>query len=160
MCGNFYSGLNAIIYDWAMHKLRLNMISQGRNGIAVRVTQYTESDFEGRNRHGGTKNVSALSCDTCVQRRASQVAPGLKNLPANAGDVKRHRFYPWLGKIPWRRAWQPTPVFLSGKSHGQRSLMGYSQSIELHRVRHDWSDLAHTYVQRARHEGALYVGLG
>ena len=49
MCGNFYSGLNAIIYDWAMHKLRLNMISQGRNGIAIRVTQYTESDFEGRN---------------------------------------------------------------------------------------------------------------
>jgi len=33
---------------------------------------------------------------------------------------KRHRFNPWVGKIPWRRMWQPTPVFLSGKSHGQR----------------------------------------
>ena len=31
-------------------------------------------------------------------------------------------FYPWVGKIPWRRAWQPTPVFLPGASHGQRSL--------------------------------------
>ena len=39
---------------------------------------------------------------------------------------KRCRFSPWVGKIPWRRAWQPTPVFLPGKSHGQRSLEGYS----------------------------------
>ena len=35
-------------------------------------------------------------------------------------------FNPWVGKIPWRRKWQPTPVFLPGKSHGQRSLAGYS----------------------------------
>jgi len=35
---------------------------------------------------------------------------------------KRGGFDPWVGKIPWRRKWQPTPVFLSGKSHGQRSL--------------------------------------
>ena len=32
----------------------------------------------------------------------------------------------WVGKIPWRRVWQPTPVFLLGESHGQRSLVGYS----------------------------------
>ena len=36
------------------------------------------------------------------------------------------RFDPWVGKIPWRREWQPTPVFLSGESCGQRSLAGYS----------------------------------
>ena len=35
-------------------------------------------------------------------------------------------FAPWLGKIPWRRKWQPTPVFLPGESHGQRSVAGYS----------------------------------
>ena len=35
-------------------------------------------------------------------------------------------FDPWVGKIPWRRKWQPTPVLLPGKSHGQRSLVGYS----------------------------------
>ena len=40
----------------------------------------------------------------------------------NSGDIKNHRLDPWVGKIPWRRAWQPTPVFLSGESHGQRSL--------------------------------------
>ena len=35
-------------------------------------------------------------------------------------------FHAWVGKIPWRRAWQPTPVFLPGESHGQRSLAGCS----------------------------------
>ena len=39
---------------------------------------------------------------------------------------KRHRFNTWVGKIPWRRKWQPTPAFLPGKFHGQRSLAGYS----------------------------------
>ena len=36
------------------------------------------------------------------------------------------RFNPWVRKIPWRRAWQPTPVFLPGEFHGQGSLVGYS----------------------------------
>ena len=39
---------------------------------------------------------------------------------------RRHRFDSWVRKIPWRRAWQPTPVFLPGESYGQRSLVGYS----------------------------------
>ena len=39
---------------------------------------------------------------------------------------RRREFNPWLGKIPWSRKWQPTPAFLSGKSHGQRCLAGYS----------------------------------
>ena len=49
----------------------------------------------------------------------------VKNLPASAEDV-RDGFNPWVGKIPWSGAWQPTPVFLPGESHGQRSLAGYS----------------------------------
>ena len=40
----------------------------------------------------------------------------------------RHRFDPWVGKIPWRMAWQPAPVFLPGESHEWRSLAGYSPS--------------------------------
>ena len=39
---------------------------------------------------------------------------------------RRPVFDPWVRKIPWRREWQPIPVFLPGKSHGQRSLVGYS----------------------------------
>ena len=38
---------------------------------------------------------------------------------------RRCEFDPWVRKIPWRRKWQPTPVFLPGESHGQRSLVGY-----------------------------------
>ena len=56
---------------------------------------------------------------------ASQEALMVRNLPANAGDM-RYGFDIWVGKIPWRRKWQPIPVFLSGESHGQRSLAGYS----------------------------------
>jgi len=40
--------------------------------------------------------------------------------------LKRLELNPWVGKIPWRRVWQPTPVYLPGESHGQRSLEGYS----------------------------------
>ena len=40
--------------------------------------------------------------------------------------LRRSEFYPWVGKIPWRRAWQPTPVFLPEESCGQRNLVGYS----------------------------------
>ena len=52
------------------------------------------------------------------------------SLPASAGDAGS-QVQPPVGKIPWRRnpwkrAWQPTPVFLAGKSHGQKSLAGYS----------------------------------
>ena len=46
----------------------------------------------------------------------------IKNPPANAGDAVQFL----VRKIPWRRKWQPTPIFLPGKSHGQRSLAGYS----------------------------------
>ena len=45
----------------------------------------------------------------------------------SAFQCKRHEFDPWVGKIPWRRKWQPSPVFLPGKFHGQRSLVGYSR---------------------------------
>ena len=47
----------------------------------------------------------------------------LKNTPANAGDLG---LTPSLGRSPWRRKWQPTPVFLPRESHGQRSLADYS----------------------------------
>ena len=39
---------------------------------------------------------------------------------------RRQGFDPWIRKIPWRREWQPTPVFLPGEFHGQKSLAGYS----------------------------------
>ena len=62
----------------------------------------------------------------------SQVALVVKKLPAKAGDMRD------LGMISWRRARQPSPVFLPGECHGQKSLVGYSP--QGHRVGHDWSD--------------------
>ena len=49
-----------------------------------------------------------------------------KELACHAGETDRCVFDPWVGKILWSRAWQPTPAFLPGESHGQRSLVGYS----------------------------------
>ena len=57
----------------------------------------------------------------------------------SACPCRRHRFNPWVGSTPWSRKWQPTPVFLPGKSHGQRSLAGRLQSMWSQRVRCDWA---------------------
>ena len=54
-----------------------------------------------------------------------------------ARQCRRHRFDPWVGKIPWGMKWLPTPEFLPGKSHGQRSLVGYSP-WDGERVGHDF----------------------
>ena len=51
---------------------------------------------------------------------------GKKNLPANVGGPRDMGFDPWVRKIPWRKAWKPTPVVLPGESQRQRSLEGYS----------------------------------
>ena len=54
--------------------------------------------------------------------------PGGTSGKEPACQCRRHnrcRLNPWVGNIPWRRAWQPTPVFLPGEFHGQWSLVGY-----------------------------------
>ena len=50
----------------------------------------------------------------------------IKNLPVNAGDIRDTGLIPGLGRPPWRKAWQPTPVYLPGESLGQGILVGYS----------------------------------
>ena len=57
-----------------------------------------------------------------LQLLASLVAQMVNYLPI----MQRPGFDPWVGKIPWRKEWQPTPVFLPGESHGQRNLASYS----------------------------------
>ena len=52
--------------------------------------------------------------------------PGGEEPTCQSRKGKRRGFDPWVGKIPWRRAWQPTAVFLPGEFHGQKSLEGYS----------------------------------
>ena len=57
-----------------------------------------------------------------VKSRASLVA---RMVNKSALQCRRPRFDPWVGKIRWRREWQPTPVFLPGEARGRRSLVGY-----------------------------------
>ena len=67
--------------------------------------------------------------------------PDGSEVKASASQCGKPGFDPWVGKIPWTRKWQPTPVFLPGGSHGQRSLVGYSPRGR--RVRHDWANSLH-----------------
>ena len=68
---------------------------------------------------------------------ASLVAQMVKNLPAMQ---ERSRLDPWVRKIPWRRKWQPTPLFLPGEFHGERSLVA-----TVHGVTNSWTPLSDSH---------------
>ena len=71
------------------------------------------------------------------KRGISQVALVVKNLPAYSGDIRDVcGFDTWVRKIPWRRAWQPTPVILPGESPWTEET-GSLQSIGMHQTGHD-----------------------
>ena len=76
--------------------------------------------------HVSRSHVSCLLCQDIMYWPA---LVALQNPPV----MQEMGFDPWVRKIPWRREWQPTPVFLSGEFHGQRSLAGYRSQ----RVKHD-----------------------
>ena len=67
-------------------------------------------------------SLSYSICKMNLTLTTSLVAQMVKNL----WKCRRPGFSPWVGKILWRRKWHPTPVLLPGKSHGQRSVVGYS----------------------------------
>ena len=93
--------------------------------------------LEAENRAGTPLNFLAhLGCNSSIPR-SSWVVLVVKNQPTSAGNVKRLEFDPWVGKISWRRAWQPIPLFLPGESYGQRSLVGY-----IHGVVKSWTRLS------------------
>ena len=91
-----------------------------------------ETDKEGRSKSseeqlsssGWTRNTEAQKPGRGGQER--RVLPIWLRSKEFACQCSRHRLDPWIGKIPWRRKWQPTAVFLPGKSHGQKGLVGYS----------------------------------
>ena len=83
--------------------------------------------------------------------------------------VKKTQVQSWVGKIPWRREWLPTPVFKPGEFHGQRSLVGYSpwdhkesdmtEQLNTHTHTHTESDMTeqlnthtHTHTHRVRYD--------
>ena len=94
--------------------------------------------------------LNTFICSTVLWRWLSR-----KESACQCRRYRRCRFDPWDGKIPWRRAgpwvekiawrkaWQLTLVFVPGKSHEHRSLVGYSPRC--HKVRHSWAS-THAYV--------------
>ena len=80
---------------------------------------------------------------TC--NRGFPCGASVKEPPCQCKRHKRYGFDPWVREIPWRRAWQPTPVFLPGESPWTAE-PGCLQSKGSQRVGHDWSDLACTYI--------------
>ena len=96
----------------------------------------TETTFPQWERLNNTPNGGSHSLPTLLPH--IPVGASRAHIPNKllACQCRRLRFNPWIEKIPWRRTWQPTSVFLSGQSHGQRSLVGYSP-WECKRVRHN-----------------------
>ena len=87
--------------------------------------------------------------DSWPQLQWNQVDfPGGARGKESACQYRRRRFDPWDGKIPLRRKWQPTPVFLPGKPHGQRSLVGYSPWVTKSQT---WLSM-HTHRGTTQHE--------
>ena len=87
----------------------------------------------------------------------SQVALVVKNPPANVGDTRDVGSIPGLGRAPWRRAWQPTPVFLLGESHGQRGLVGYC--LQAHKESETTEATTCMHRQRSQSQNALEESL-
>ena len=69
--------------------------------------------------HGVTKSPTRLKCPSTSGSSGKEFA-------CQCGRRKIRGSDSWVGEIPWRKEWLPTPVFWLGKSHGQRSLVGYS----------------------------------
>ena len=64
----------------------------------------------------------------------------------SACNTRKPRLDPWVRKIPWRRAWQPTPVFLPGEFHGQRSLAGNNPWNHKESDMTEWLTLSLSYI--------------
>ena len=115
---------------------------QSQMGLCLLIPdpQAGESDVELRTFTPAGDPLQYNYCPVCgspTQYVSFVVVLVVKNVPATAGRRKRRRCDPWVRKTPWRRAWQPTAVFLPGESHGQRSLAGCSPSGSIRRVEHD-----------------------
>ena len=93
--------------------------------VQINTWEYSRKDPSALSNCKVKKLSRGLMLPSCIPSGASLMAQWVKNPPAMQ-ETQEIWFNPWVGKIPWRRKWQPTPVFLPGKFHGQRSLVGYS----------------------------------
>ena len=109
--------------------------------VVVRQAEEAQTRVLAKFREELTANLSAQA--TGLQPvRETRGFPGGSDGRGPACQCRRPRFNPWVGKMPWRRRWQPTPVFLPGESSGTEEPGGL-QSTGSGRIGHDRSDLAH-----------------
>ena len=105
--------------------------------------------------HAWDDHCITTDCGHVSSFTLSQGAFVVKNPPTcQCRRVRRLGFYPWVQKIPWRRARRPSPVFLPGESHGQRSLAGYSPGGHKESDT-TWSDLAHIHIIKAKFDSKI-----
>ena len=101
-------------------------------GKVISIDLYTMRTLWPKKQRGFSSlklNLIAEEKSCLAVHAACQGLPGDASGKEHTCQCRRHKkcgFSPWIGKIPWRRAWQLTPVFLPGDSHGQRSLAGPS----------------------------------
>ena len=111
------------------NQVLLSMHAQHRTDSSVHPARLLcPSDFPGKNTSCCLATKSCLTLCNPMYCKVPGFLDGVNGKEPSC-QCRRHKGFrpnPWVGKIPWRRAWQPTPVFLPGESHGQRSLVGYS----------------------------------
>ena len=112
--------------------------------------------FSAKGGRGFIQNSSSIFMERwgdMINKKIKAHVQCLQGLPGGASgkefvcQCRRHKrcgFNPWVGKIPWRRRWQPTLALLPGESHGQKSLAGHSPRVT---KRHDRGNLARTHSQ-------------
>ena len=93
----------------------------------IKLSMWTPLVVQQFRLHASTAEVmsSTLVLETRSFMPRDRRLPSWHNGKESAHQRKRHGFNPWLGMIPWSRKWQLAPVFLPGKFHGQRSLVGH-----------------------------------
>ena len=108
---------------WRREKLRQSRARAPPRpaGVTARQRPVLVQSCWSRSRGSGPRGRVPLTCERCPLPGA----PGGSDCEEPACSAGGPGFHPWVGKIPWRRAWQPTPVSLPRESHGQRSLEGY-----------------------------------
>ena len=116
----FSSQLADVGLELTVHRLSLCHVASHSHLISVAPESSLPSTLRSRHFHRKATVLWTIG--------ASLVAQLVKKSACHAGcrRLKTLGFDLWVGKIPWRRAWRPTPEFLPGGSHGQRSLEGYS----------------------------------
>ena len=141
ICNCFFEGVHFLFHvvDYKIHLGRVWGFSDSSVGKESTCYAGDPSSIPGSGKSSEEGIGYPLQC-----ARSSLVAQLVKNLPAMWETWVESLGWedPQVGKIPWRREWLPTPVFLPGESHGQRSLVGYSSQDCKESDRTEWLTLS------------------